>query len=395
MTTYTDVFGGANIYPSEISYASYNLTANVTLNWPVESSATGNFTARIIDVTQDQAGRVIKLPPADEAGDGETILFNNLGSFSFIVQNNAGTQILSAAAGSVFQIYLSNNNTAAGVWQVFQYGASVSAANASLLAGTGLKAIGTALSTAMPVNTFNSNYTAGVSDRAFTFVWTGSGSGTLTLPDPITVGNNWFIVFRNAGGGTVTVTPGGTATIDDLASLAYQPETSSIIVTDGTNFYTIGLGQSAQFAFDYTTIDVAGTGNYTLAGNELNRIAYNFTGVLTGNRSIIVPNTVQQYWVTNSTTGSYTLTVKTSGGTGVTISAGARGIFYCDGSDVVDADTSTISLPVQINQGGTSATTASAARINLGATTVGDALFTAASQAAAYAALGTLSGGTF
>jgi hypothetical protein len=264
-----------------------------------------------------------------------------------------------------------------------------------LLAGTGLKAIGTALSTAMPVNTFNSNYTAGVSDRAFTFVWTGSGSGTLTLPDPVTVGNNWFIVFRNAGGGTVTVTPGGTATIDDLASLAYQPETSSIIVTDGTNFYTIGLGQSAQFAFDYTTIDVAGTGNYTLAGNELNRIAYNFTGVLTGNRNIIVPNTVQQYWVTNSTTGSYTLTVKTSGGTGVTIAAGARGIFYCDGSDVVDADTSTISLPVAINQGGTNATTASAARINLGATTVGDALFTAASQAAAYAALGTLSGGTF
>jgi hypothetical protein len=127
----------------------------------------------------------------------------------------------------------------------------------------------------------------------------------------------------------------------------------------------------------------------------LNRIAYNFTGVLTGNRSIIVPNTVQQYWVTNSTTGSYTLTVKTSGGTGVTISAGARGIFYCDGSDVVDADTSTISLPVAVNQGGTGATTASGARINLGATTVGEALFTAASQSAAWAALGTLSGGTF
>ena len=395
MTTYTDVFGGANIYPSEISYASYNLTANVTLNWPTEASAATNFTARIIDVTQDQAGRVIKLPPADEAGDGETILFNNLGSFSFIVQNNAGTQILSAAAGSVFQIYLSDNTTSAGVWQVFQYGASVSSANASTLAGTGLKAIGTALSTAMPVSTFNSNYTAGTSDRAFTFVWTGTGSGTLTLPDPANVQNNWFIVFRNAGGGNVTVSGGGTSTIDGLASLAYQPEESSIIVTDGIDYYTIGLGQPAQFAFDYTTIDVAGTGNYTLSGNELNRIAYNFTGVLTGNRSIIVPSTVQQYWVTNSTTGSFTLTVKTSGGVGVVVAAGSRGIFYSDGADVLDADTAGISLPVTISQGGTGATSASAARINLGATTVGDALFTAASQAAAYAALGTLSGGTF
>lgn len=395
MTTYTDVFGGANIYPSEISYSAINLTANVTLNWPTEASAASNFATRIIDVTQDQAGRVIRLPPADEAGDGETILFNNVGSFSFIVQNSSGTQILNAVAGSVWQIYLSDNTTAAGVWKVFQYGASISAANASSLAGTGLKAIGASLSTAMPVNTFNSNYTAGVSDRAYTFIWDGSGSGTLTLPDPITVGNNWFIVFRNAGGGTVTVTPGGSATIDDLSSLGYQPEESSIIVTDGTNFYTIGLGQPATFAFDYTTIDIAGTGDYTLSGNELNRIAYNFTGVLTGNRNVIVPATVQQYWITNSTTGSYTLTVKTAGNTGITISSGQRGIFYCDGSDVVDADTSTISLPVAINQGGTGATTASGARINLGATSVGDALFTAASQSAAWAALGTLSGGTF
>jgi hypothetical protein len=395
MTTYTDVFGGANIYPSDISYRSISLTANVTLNWPTEASAAGDFTARIIDVTESAGGFAITLPPADEAGNGETILFNNTGSFSFIVRDSAGTQILNAVAGSVWQVYLSNNSTAAGVWKVLQYGASISAANASSLAGTGLKAIGAALSTAMPVATFNSNYTAGVSDRAFTFVWTGTGSGSLTLPDPITVGNNWFIVFRNAGGGTVTVTPGGTATIDDLSSLGYQPEESSIIVTDGVSYYTIGLGQPAQFAFDYTTIDVAGTGNYTLAGNELNRIAYNFTGLLTGNRSIIVPATVQQYWVTNSTTGSFTLTIKTAGGTGVTISSGQRGIFYCDGSDVVDADTSTISLPVQINQGGTGAITASAARINLGATTVGDALFTAASQTAAWAALGTLSGGTF
>lgn len=395
MTTYTSVFGGANIYPSEISYREINLTANVALNWPVESSATGNFTARIIDVTQDQAGRIITLPPANEAGNGETILFNNIGSFSFIVHNNAGAQILNAVAGSVWQIYLADNSTAAGDWQDFQYGASVSAANASSLAGTGLKAVGAALTTAMPVTTFNANFTAGVSDRAVTFVWTGTGSGTLTLPDPANVQNNWFVVFRNAGGGNVTVSGGGTSTINGLSSLAYQPEESSIIVTDGSNFYTIGLGQSAQFAFDFTTIDVAGTGNYTLAGNELNRIAYNFTGVLTGNRSIIVPSTVQQYWITNSTTGSFTLTVKTSGGVGVVVAAGARGIFYSDGSDVIDADTSVISLPVTIGQGGTGATSASAARINLGATTVGDALFTAVSQAAALAALGTISGGTF
>ncbi len=395
MTTYNDAFGGANIYPADISYRAISLTANVTLNWPVEASASGNFTARIMDVTQDQAARVIKLPPADEAGDGETILFNNVGSYSFIVQDNSGVQILNATAGSVWQIYLSNNSTAAGVWQVFQYGASISAANASTLAGTGLKAIGAALSTAMPVNTFNNNYVAGTSDRAYTFVWTASGAGTLTLPDPVAVGNNWFIALRNAGGGNIVVTPGGTATIDGLASLAYQPDEASLIVTDGVNYYTIGFGQSATFAFDYTSISVAGSGTYTLTASELNRIAYNFTGLLTGNRDIIVPATVQQYWVSNATTGSYTLTVKTAAGTGITIASGQRGIFYCNGTDVVDADTSTVSLPIAVNQGGTGAITASAARINLGATSVGDALFTAASQQLALAALGNISGGTF
>jgi hypothetical protein len=120
----------------------------------------------------------------------------------------------------------------------------------------------------------------------------------------------------------------------------------------------------------------------------LNRIAYNFTGALTGNRVIIVPATVQQYWVSNATTGAYTLTVRTSAGTGPVVATGARAIFYCDGTNVVDADTSTVSVPISIADGGTGATTAGAARINLGATATGDAIFIAATQQAAWTALG-------
>jgi hypothetical protein len=180
--------------------------------------------------------------------------------------------------------------------------------------------------------------------------------------------------------------------------LNFQPGESAIIATDGINFYTIGFGQSAIFAFDYTVIDVAGTGNYTLAGTELNRIVYKFTGLLTGNRNIIVPATVQQYWIDNQTTGAYTFTVKTSAGTGIVINSGQRNISYCNGSDIIDADSSTLSIPILINQGGTGAITDTGARINLGATSVGDALFTAADQAAAWAALGNmplLTGGVF
>jgi len=108
-----------------------------------------------------------------------------------------------------------------------------------------------------------------------------------------------------------------------------------------------------------------------------------------------VPATIQQYWVTNSTTGAYTLTIKLSGSTGIVINQGARGIYYSNGSDVVNADTANLSVPLGIASGGTGATTASAARTSLGGTSVGVALFTAVDAQAALAALGPISGGTF
>jgi len=397
MTTYTDVFGGANIYPSEISYSAITLTSNVTLSWPEETSASSNLATRIIDVSASSAGFVITLPDATKAGVGETILFNNKGSASFIVKNSAGTQVIAPTAGQVWQIYVTDNSTSAGSWETLQYGAAVSSANAASLAGTGIVAIGTLLSQSVPITTFNSDYTAGVNDRAKMFVWSGAG-GTLTLPAPGTVGNNWFCYLKNSGSGAIVVDPSGSPTIDGSATLSFQPNSSAIIATDGSNYYTIGYGQSATFAFDYTSIAVGGTGNYTLTGSELNRIAYKFTGVLTGNRNIIVPNTVQQYWINNQTSGAYTLTIKTAAGTGITVASGQSAIMYSDGTDVIDADSASLSLPVTVAQGGTGATTASAARINLGATSVGDAIFTAANTAAVWSALGnqpTLTGGTF
>lgn len=399
MPIYTDVFGGANIYPSEISYSAIALSVDVTLSWPEETSTNTNLATRIIDVTPSGAGFSIILPDADKTGTGNTILFNNRGSDTFTVRNAVGTQVVTIAAGTLWQVYVANNSTAAGTWRALQYGATTSTANASALAGTGIVAVGTLLSQSVPIVTFNSNYTAGPSDRAEMFNWTG-GAGTLTLPDPVVVGNNWFIYLRNSGSGNIVADAPGTSEIDGNSTLAFQPGESAIIASDGTDYYTIGFGQNATFAFDYTVIDVSGTGDYTLTGTELNRIAYRFTGTLTGNRNIICPATVQQYWVDNQTTGSFTLDVKVTGGGGVTVNQGSRAILYSDGTDMLDADTSTVSIPVLINQGGTGATTASGARINLGGTTTGIALFTAVDQNAAWTALGVapagvVNGGTF
>ena len=270
---------------------------------------------------------------------------------------------------------------------LLQYGATTSTANASSLAGTGIVAVGTLLSQSVPVSTINTSYTSGVDDRAKMFNFTGA-QATFTLPDPTVGGDNWFLYLRNSGSGAITATPPGSTTIDGAGTLAFQPGESAIIATDGTNFFTIGFGQSATFAFDYTVIDIAGTGDKVLTGTELNRVAYRFTGALTGARNIIVPATVQQYWIDNRTTGSHVLTVKVAGQTGEIITQGSRGIYYCDGSDVLDADTSTVAFPITILQGGTGATTEAQARINLGGGSTGISLFQSTTQPDAWAAMG-------
>jgi hypothetical protein len=351
MTTYTDTFGGSNIYPSEISYSALALTASVTLSWPEETSASSNLATRIIDVSGDVDDWVVLMPDATKAGTGDTVLFNNTGSKRVVVSKSTGVQITTLEAGEQWQVYLTDNTTAAGSWAALQFGAATSTANASALAGAGLTATGVQLAQSMSITSFNATYAAGASDRAQMFVWTGAG-GTMTLTAAATLGDNWFIYLRI----------------------------------------------SSTFAFDYTSIAVAGTGNYTLSGTELNRIAYSFTGLLTGNRNIIVPNTVQQYWVSNETTGSFDFTVKTAAGTGIALASGQRAIFYCDGSNVVDADSSTVSTPIGVAQGGTGSITASGARINLGGTSVGIAIFTAVDTTAAWTALGNspgITGGTF
>lgn len=396
MTVYTNIFGGSNISPAEISYAAVSLTANTTYDWALETAPSANLIAGIMDVTAASGPFSLTLPSALEASTGQAILFNNVGSNSFIIRNNSGTQIAAPTAGQVWQIYLTNNTTAGGTWLAFQFGAAVSTANAASLAGTGLVAIGSLLSLAAPVTFFSNAYSTGVTDRAKVLIWNG-GAGTLSMTSAGTLGDNWFFQLRNEGTGALVVDPPGSQTINGLSTLNFQPGDSAVIFTDGNNFYTIGYGQAPVFAFDYASISVAGTGNYTLSGSELNRIAYNFTGALTGNRSVIVPQTVQQYWVTNSTTGPYTLTVKTSIASGTAVSQGARSILYCDGTNVVAADTGGISVPIAVSEGGTGAVTAGNALINLGGTATGIAIFTAASQASAQSAIGLdpIQGGTY
>jgi hypothetical protein len=100
---------------------------------------------------------------------------------------------------------------------------------------------------------------------------------------------------------------------------------------------------------DLVDASVAGTAavtmsdaNYTLtvangASDESRQMFVTLTGTLTALRNVICPAASKLYFVTNSTTGGFSIVFKTSAGTGITVPNGFRAILYCDGTNVVSA----------------------------------------------------------
>lgn len=97
---------------------------------------------------------------------------------------------------------------------------------------------------------------------------------------------------------------------------------------------------------DYIDIAIAGTNNITtdgdvtltqttgstsgnnITGTTAQYAVLNCTGARTAARNILVPTYSKTYYVLNNTTGGYSITVKKSGGTGVTIANGESAIVY-------------------------------------------------------------------
>lgn len=394
MTTYTNVFGGNTISPADVSLSAVALTSNLTLSWPGQGESP--FTSSIVEVTPDAAGRTLKMPDARRSSPGESVTFKNLGADSFALQDSAGGSIVTVASGAAYTVYLRDNSTAAGSWSYWQAGAGSSTADAGALDGPGLEASSGLLRVRMDVNRFSGSQAFSDSDRGSLAVWTG-GSGTFTLPQAVSVGDGWYMNFKNDGSGTLTIAAPNGETFDGDSSLTLVSGASCLVASDGLNFSIMSSqANSTAGDFTYTTISVAGTGDYTLSAAEYDKIAIKFTGLLTGNRNIIVPNAVRDYWVNNATTGAFTLTVKTAAGSGVAITQGKKATVYSDGTDVIAADTdypSGIATPVSVANGGTGATDAPTALTNLGGTATGTSVFTAANAAAGRSALSAAASG--
>lgn len=58
------------------------------------------------------------------------------------------------------------------------------------------------------------------------------------------------------------------------------------------------------------------------------------SGTLTAARNVVAPTNKKLYVIVNNTTGGFAVTLKTSAGTGIAVSAGATSVLRCDGTNV-------------------------------------------------------------
>lgn len=348
--SFTEVFGGSPVQPAEVAYRAIALAADTALQWPVAGINTANVAAGIMDVTPGSGGFSIRMPPADEVSVGNAALVSNVGATAFTLLDAAGGTIASIAAGASYDIIVTDNGSPAGSWRAIQRGATTSAANAGALAGLGTTAVGQILGAGYEVVSTSAPTTLGASDRARLYVWTG-GSGTLSFGGVTALGNNWFALVTNQGTGALTLDPNASETIDGSTSIALNPGESCIVGCSGVALYTVGRGRSVDFTSTMLVKDVSGSGSITLTSSEAGNLIQRYTGTLTGNRTVVVPAAVNVYYVHNNTGGAFTLTVKTATGTGVGIAPSEKAIIYCDGTNVVDADTFTPIAPTTFTDG--------------------------------------------
>lgn len=106
-------------------------------------------------------------------------------------------------------------------------------------------------------------------------------------------------------------------------------------VTINSNLSTIDLNIGGKLNVPFTNADVS----LTIAQQEY--LAFNCTGILTGNVNLIFLATAGGYTngglfiITNSTTGTFTLSAKVAGGTANGVTRGSTTMFYSNGTQLI------------------------------------------------------------
>lgn len=351
MTSFTDIFSNSLVPGAEVSFASYTLTENSQFQWPYNYSGTDKTLANSNEISCS-AGVVMTMPPASEVSIGETVIIKNTGSETLTIVKSDLSALATVATGVSVYLQVKDNDDE-GVWSITTFGTGTSSADATILAGYGVKAEGSVLNAAYQSETQSDSWSIDQYDRAKVFVFTG-GTAIVSLDVASAFGTDFFCMIRNSGTGSLTIDPSGSELIDGGVTLTLNPGESLILVSTGTAWYSIGYGRSMIYQFTQLVYAVV-AGSQTLTSVEAGNKLLTFIGSPASAATVVVPSVVSIYYVHNDLSTAQNVTVKTATGLGALIPQGQRAIVFCDGTDVLAAQTAEITGGVSMTDGSYSA----------------------------------------
>ena len=104
-----------------------------------------------------------------------------------------------------------------------------------------------------------------------------------------------------------------------------------------------------------TSINVTLTANNGSSDQARNQFI-ELTGTIEANLNVVIPSVSKGYWVKNSTSGAFAVSIRTVGATGVNLPQGGTTFIYCNGSTTIaapDAFPGGFATPGNVSVGGT------------------------------------------
>jgi hypothetical protein len=164
------------------------------------------------------------------------------------------------------------------------------------------------------------------------------------------------------------------STFASNTNVAGYPAGARVLRTDGkgywvnttdantTNPESGGAGWLPDFVTGAASIAVSNT-TVTLTSLQAGFPIIVLSGTITANLNVILPAYVKGWHIINSATGAFSVTVKTTAGTGVVLPSGSQAFVYGDGTNIVQLASNQIDLVLN------TLTVSGASALNGGATT--------------------------
>lgn len=329
---------------SQNSYQLITLTGDIVLSWPT-SFPNGPVVADINNVTTAANGFTITFPNSTAVPNGTTAVFNNISGYSFTILASDGvTDIATVTTGQIVNIYLNNNSTANGVWNVIPYGGGAAAIttftaestnNSITITGGTVTAPDGTINFELPTSLTNLNSVAAV---GFPSIATYANGIATWSSNTITAGSNITITNGNGVAGNPIVALN--ATVAGLTSAGvgnFNFSGSTLTPVNANSGYAFNSnGNGSAVSINGITVDtgsnIVTSGNLTVNGSFKNSLTPKawvlFTDTIIGISNMIVLRNYSNVTSITGGAGSYTINFANA------LSTNYYGVLVTAGTDI-------------------------------------------------------------